>query len=229
MPNDLTRNELPEKQISPVLSPDLKRLLDAEPDEAFAVAQIAKHMAYREEARAMLPVLKAAAVQRAGKVGVMEVIGKRFALYPQPDRSDAEWAAWWEAYIDTLEDVSWAALDAGMAAWVKNPASEFMPKPGQLLDLANGTPNRAARSYWRAQQALGVAAANEVVDAAFPRPKPTDDEVAAVKDLLAGFRAKIAERDLTRVRAVDLPSTAGKPDEGGITKEMRALLARRTA
>lgn len=183
-------------------------------------------MALREEAKAALPILKAAAMQKAGEEGVADVIGRRFALYPQPERSDGEWAAWWSDYYDALGNVPWSALEAAMAAYVADPASEFMPKPGRLLELARSTPNKAVRAYDRASKAVAY---HEQV-AALPPPSerrpPTDEERAQVMAMLGHYKRTIAQRDLDAPPAPSLPSIAGKPDQGGITPEMRALLAR---
>lgn len=65
-----------------------------------------------------------------------DVIGRRFETYPQPQRSDAGWVAWWTDYYDALSDLPAPALEAGMRQWVKTDTTGFMPKPGQLLALA---------------------------------------------------------------------------------------------
>lgn len=183
-------------------------------------------MALREEAKAALPVLKAAAMQVAGEEGVKEVIGRRFALFQPPARSDAEWAMWWTDYIETLANVPWAALEAAMAAYVADPSSEFMPKPGKLLELARTTPNKAVRAFDRASKA--VAYHQQV--AALPPPSerrlPTDEERAQVINMLGHYKRTMAQRDLDAPKPPPLPSIAGKADERGITPTMRDLLAR---
>jgi hypothetical protein len=61
-------------------------------------------------------------------------------------------------------------------------------------------------------------------------PEPSEEEKAAVhrmaEDALSKLKGSI---DARRPSQVDLPSIAGKPDVGGITKEMRELIARRDA
>lgn len=227
MPNDLTLSDLPEKRITPVLSPHLAALLEAEPSAApNAIADIASYMALREEAKAVLPVLKAAALQKAGRRGVSEVIGRRFALFPQPDRSDGEWAAWWEDYYETLGDVPWAALEAAMAAYVADPSSEFMPKPGKLLELARTTPNKAVRAYDRASKAVAYHQQAAALPPPSERRLPTDEERAQVMNMLGHYKRTMAQRDLDAPKPPPLPSIAGKADERGITPAMRDLLAR---
>lgn len=85
-------------------------------------------------------------VEAGGDDAVKRVLGQRFATYPQSHRSDEEWAAWWQDYLDALGDQPAAALEAGMRQWVKTDTSGFMPKPGQLLALVKA----AAEPHWRA-------------------------------------------------------------------------------
>jgi hypothetical protein len=171
-----------------------------------------------DEVRAALPALQRIATATAGEDGVRRVIAKRFELYPQPQRSDEQWAAWWADYYDALADVPLASLEAGMRAYVADPESEFMPKPGRLRELAFTAPCRSLRRYQRAKRALQMA--EEVPAVSGPKV-----EAGEVRALLAEFEQK----SLSIVPKRDMPSTAGKPDEGGLTPQMRALLARRAA
>lgn len=159
------------------------------------------------------------ATRPAGEHGVREIIGRRFALYPQPDRSDGEWAAWWSDYYDVLAEVPYASLEAAMAEYVKRPDSEFLPKPGKLLEMSRSTPNRAAQAYGRARRAVGEAEAKE------GRREPTEQEKVAVGKLLEGFFAEMDSRKVTRV-IEPLPAIHGKADERGITPQLRAIIQR---
>lgn len=175
----------------------------------------------REEARDALPALKAVAEWKAGPEGVKAVVGKRFMLYPQPQRSEGEWNAWWEDYQDALADVPLACLEAAMRAWIARPGSEFMPKPGQLRDLAYTTVSKSLRRYQRAKRAL------DLIDRpAIPAPTIPEgvaiDNAAEIKRLLADFNAKTVAAETQKPK---LPSISGKPDAGGITPEMRQVLA----
>jgi hypothetical protein len=228
-PSNPTSVELPEKPISPALSPHLKLLLVESENTWQAVRTIAENRDLKAETVANLPVLKAAATQKAGQAGVRQVIGKRFALYPQPDRSQGEWLAWWEDYFDVLADVPWAALEAGMAVYVRDPKSEFMPKPGKLLELAKAAPVRVMIAY---ERALKVAE--------YTPPAPIDPDILASlnmpqpKAMPTGAEAKRMGEEAAsqiigaraRLPVVELPSIAGTPDETGITPQMRELLAR---
>lgn len=216
---DLIPDNLPARKITPALSPDLKSLLVDEENDSWAIRHIADDPQLRAEAVCNLPVLKAAAHQKAGREGVMEVIGKRFALYPQPNRSEGEWAAWWADYVDVLADLPWHALEAGMAAYVRDGKSEFMPKPGKLRDLAMTTPARVALAYNRAKKVAELEAPKRFE----PLPNYELPKVD-VKTMAAEYEKK-ASRPIQRA-ATNLPSIAGKTDEGGLTPQMRALLAR---
>lgn len=156
------------------------------------------------------------------------VIGRRFALYPQSDRDDGEWAAWWADYFDALADVPLSCLEAAMRAWVARPASQFMPKPGELRDLAFRTPSKTLQRYQRAKRALQIAdGAPPPQLACEPIEGVAIDTPSAVRQMLAEYTAKVGSRGpAERPR---MPSTAGKPDAGGLTPQMRELLQRRAA
>jgi len=181
-----------------------------------AVREIASTPALIEETKALLPRLQHIATAKAGEDGVRRVLAKRFELYPQPQRSDEQWAAWFEPYYDVLADVPLASLEAGMRAYVADPCSEFMPKPGKLRELAFTAPCRSLGRYYRAKMA--VAKADEVPALSGP---PVDSE--AVRALLAEFQAK-GVKDAAKPQ---LPSIAGTPDETGITPQMRESIQRR--
>lgn len=210
----------------PALGRALSELLDHDGSPDRAAHEIAETPALIAEARVVLPALKTAATAKAETDGVRKVIAKRFALYPQPQRSDEEWAGWWADYLETLAGVSLASLEAAMRAYVARPDSEFMPKPGKLLDLAQTTPCRSLQRYYRAKRAI------EIADRPRPPPMPDGDpepgarvDPAEVRTMLAEFEAKSVTTAMKT--KPELPSIAGKADEGGLTKEMRALMARR--
>lgn len=209
----------PARPTSPQLSEGLISLLENDGNPDWSVEQIAGSPVLLEEARRTVPALKAVATHRAGEAGVRAVVGKRFALYPQPPRSDGEWAAWWQAYYDVLADIPLASLEAGMRAYVADPESEFMPKPGKLRELAFTAPCRSLLRYQRAERAIRVA---DERAQRIPGPPADADQVKA---LLAEFEAKAAAKASAKPA---LPSIAGKTDAGGLTPEMRALMARRS-
>jgi hypothetical protein len=220
--NDLTTppaptpNSLPSRPTTTALGPDLSRLLDSEESPDEVAREIACVPALVEEARQALPALHRVATAKAGEDGVRRVIGKRFETYPQPQRTDEQWAAWWADYYDVLSDVALASLEAGMRAYVADPQSEFMPKPGKLRELSFTAPCRSLARYYRANLAVQLA------DTPPPAPRvPVDPET--VRQALADFKAKRVPTQ----KPVVIGSIAGVPDERGITAEMRAAIARR--
>lgn len=226
------------KPLMPTISPGLKSLLSYEPSNARAVSEIARTPALRAEAERLLPALKAEAMNPAGEEGVYRVIASRRPLFPQPERTAAESAAWWAAYYDALAGLPEGAIETAMQAWVKLPDAEFMPKPGKLLELARMTPNRAVRAYDRARQAVefsepvaresvGPAAMAEILAPIGRKPvEKTPAEKAAVK---AAMRRFIEQDDARREREAVSRRVSGlevqlPPVENGITPQMRALL-----
>lgn len=213
-----------------MLSTHLTELLDTAGNPDQAAAEIGRYLALREEARAALPALKAVAEHKAGEEGVRAVLGRRFALYPQPERDEGEWAAWWADYFDALADVPLPCLEAAMRAWVQKPDAQFMPKPGELRDLAFRTPSRSLQRYQRAKRAIQLydqhSHGQQGGGASDDAPEGVAiDHAAAVRKMLAEYNATFAARKpIPRPAA---PSTAGKSDERGLTAEMRDLMARR--
>ena len=179
---------------------------------------IASSPALLAEATAALPALREQATSRCGEAVVREVIGRRFALFPQPQRSDGEWAMWWADYYEALSDLPRAALEAAMAAYVKLPDSEFMAKPGKLLELAKVTPNRGAQAYARALRAT--------TETPERTPVPPE-ESAKVREMLGEYLAKISTRRAEEPRP--LPDSFWHVDDAGLTPEMRRLTQRREA
>jgi hypothetical protein len=203
-----------------VLSPELTQLLDSAGSPDLAAREIIGCPALLDEVRQALPALRNVAFAKAGEDGVRAVIGRRLATYPQPARSEGEWDAWWADYFDVLADVGLASLEAAMRAYVALPDSEFMPKPGRLRELAFTAPCRSLQRFNRASRAIALAD-ERLPDYTPPNP-PADP--AAVKQWLEDYRAgRTSAKDQSQ-----LPSIAGKPDETGITPQMREVLARRS-
>lgn len=221
----------------PALSPVLKWLLGPETNSHDGVSEVLRSPVLIEETRQALPSLQAAARQLAGEAGVREVIGKRFAIYPQPDRSPGEWAAWWSEYVASLGDLPWGALESAMRAWVKSPEAEFLPKPGRLRDMARQAPYQAAIMYERASKVVMIASRREderlayekrQAEIAAMRGPKSKEEVQSVKDMLADFHARnAAKAEQMRSLTPNMPNTAGKTDAGGLTERMRAVMASR--
>lgn len=193
-----------------------------------------------------MPSLLQAATAPASVAGVKNVVGRRFALFPQPERSDGEWAEWWADYIDVIGHLPEGAIEAAMAAWVRMADAEFMPKPGKLLELAKTTPNRDVRAYERCKAAIEYQPPRQA--------HPADDDLKYIDPKVRGLinplsgRVEPTQADKERVRRqmreyieqdearkamAKTASTAkrldvsGPVDETGVTPSMRAYLNRR--
>lgn len=194
--------------------------------------EIARDPTLVVEAKRLLSTLHARAVSPAGTEGVTQIIGRRFATFPQPERSDSEWAAWWSDYHDALKDVPGPALEAAMAEWVKSPTAQFLPKPGELRHLARTTAYREGIAYETAQRAIemepGIARHRTEEENARINPPPTR-EIPPETDAADRARAvKWARDNLQRIKDAQRPAQIrpnyGKVDETGITPQLRALV-----
>lgn len=215
----------------PALSQQLDRWLH---EGTSSVRDIAANPALLAECRAALPAIRAFATTPASREETMAVLGKRFALYPQPDRSRGEWDEWWADYLGALDGLARPALEAAMGAYVKLPDSEFFPKPGRIRELAKTAPNPAELAYWKANSAVrqadtdtamleARAAAAPPSDVA-PEPKPDRE---AVRRMLADYIASHNALKADRPAKPAFKPPQGKVDETGITPEMRDLIGRR--
>jgi hypothetical protein len=213
----------------PELSPGLGSLLAVEPSNERAVREIASNPRLLAEARQALPQLQAAAKAQAGTDGVYRVVFNRIPNFPQPDRSEEEWAAWWGGYFTACAELPESALEAGMAEWLK-AANHFMPAPGELRQLALTTPNRAARAAERARAAIEYQPPKThdhnpvTITPRILRDEPTAAEKQRIREMAAAFSAAVEAR---KPPPIDAFKCKAKVDEMGITAEMRALMERR--
>lgn len=202
--------------------------MSVEPSSERAVREIATNPALKAEAAQRLPELVAYARQPAGDVGVTRVVGKRMALYPVNLPKEAM-AAWWTDYCEVLADLPESALEAGMVAHIK-AGGQFMPKPGELRQLALTTENRAVRAAERARAAVEyqpprtyettpVAIAPRII-----RQEPTAEEKQRVREMYAEYSSRVeAGRP---PKPAPPPGVFAKVDETGISAELRALVDR---
>ena len=146
---------------------------------------IVSNPALYAEAKAALPALMER-VKGGGVGAVRDVIGRRLVTFPQPDRSDAEWAAWWADYFDALEDIPAQALEGGMKTWMQRPDAQFMPKPGELraLALKAGEPLYQAASRARRVAQLPLRRFGPLDEA---NPEPLEDRKAMAAEVLASL------------------------------------------
>lgn len=188
-----------------------------------------------KEIEAVLPSLREEAIRPAGEEGVKKIIGRRFALFIQPERSDGEWAEWWNDYVATLGHLPGASLEAAIQAHIAKPDARFLPTPGELLAIAKQTPFPAAKRYQHVRGAMEaftqrVTQSGRTVRVdldALPKPRemPTEGERTAVRNMLAGYIARDDERRdrIAASRPVLRPIQA-PVDESGISDELREIM-----
>ena len=104
-------------------------------DASDAAAMIAADPALVAEARALLPAFEAA-IAPAGAEGVRAAVSPLLAVYPQTERSRAEWALWWAQYVEDLAGFCPDILAQAVREFRRRPAARFMPTPGELRALA---------------------------------------------------------------------------------------------
>jgi hypothetical protein len=186
---------------------------------------IAENPALLAEAERALPALRRDAAWGASAAEIMAVLAPRFALYPQPDRSEGEWEAWWADYTHALDDVPPAAIEAAMAEYVKLPDSEFFPKPGKLRELARTVPNALTRAVQTAQRAIDAAqnrpAEHHADHAQSAEPVDRDKVQAMLRDFHQKLEANKPPPKPER------PPISGPVDERGLTQAMRDHMAQK--
>jgi hypothetical protein len=157
------------------------------PKEADPVDAILAVPALVDEVVAAYPAIMAS-VAPGGDRSVRGVVMRRYAIYPQPDRSDAEEAAFQADYFDALSDLPAEALEAGMRAWIKRPDARFLPKPGELRAMALDAGVKLYTAASRAKTVMRRLDENRV----FVPKETAAERAAAVQEMLKGLRAKSA-------------------------------------
>lgn len=227
---ELTRNSPPAQrttaQAGLVLSKPLSYWLLEETSDAKAIEVIGKSDILKGEIRQRLPEIRSEALKPATSEQIKGIIAQRFALFPQPVRNDAEWAAWWADYMDALEGLTAPAIEAGMAAWVRSMDAEFMCKPGKLRELATTVPN--SNRWLRAHRIAVAATVEPIKDHEKPKTERQErqsaEEVAAImKDFHTIMKTKQPPEVQNRYR---MKPVHGPVDSQGVTAEGRAIIER---
>ena len=177
-----------------------------------------------------MPALRAVALRPASPDEIRTIIGSRFPTYPQPKRTEGEAAAFWADYFDALEGLTPAMVEAGMAAHVKDPKAEFLPKPGRLAELAKTTPTtgRFTRAYNRARSAVVASQkAAEPKPVVEERPSPETVKAMVAETLAALAETPTAKAAAARKKAQRPTPSAPLPAGSAMSAEMRAMLEAR--
>lgn len=216
----------------PGLSSPLTFWLLVEPTDHVAVRTILEAPILLEEVRRVLPDLEREARRPATAQEIETIVGTRFAIFPQPQRSAGEFAAFWADYGLALEGLPAAAIEAGMASWVKNPDAEFLPRPGKLAELARKAPNRGKWNVamLRARDALRQAEATSEPARAIKHDdpsRPSHEEVQAMlAETFAAMRAKAPDKPCRRPLENRPVQKIPTPTENDMSPAMKALLER---
>jgi hypothetical protein len=143
------------KTASDECSPGLWQRLTDQHGPAFEQATMELAHFHRSELQEVANRL-AKHAEPCGGPAVMQALMPLISLYGVPDKSEAEWAAFWRFYLEALSDLPAAALKAGVAQYVARADSEFFPKPGPLRAICDAlaVPVRMAES--RARRALAI-------------------------------------------------------------------------
>ncbi len=140
-------------------------------------------------------MLRGLAVAPAGPEGVQRVVKSRFPTFPQTARSVEEEALFWRDWYIACADLTEEALEAGMTAWLRrSPPEKWLPKPGELRDMAIQTPTRTAEAYRRARAAAEAARERDA-----PQAKRVDPELVKAQMIQFG-RDMAGNKDLNRMR-----------------------------
>lgn len=156
---------------------------------------------------------------------IKSIIGSRFATFPQPQRDEGEAAAFFADYFDALDGLSASMIEAGMAAHVKDPDAEFLPKPGRLAHLARTEPatGRWSRAHSRARLAVERSRALPSPMAA-PASRPSKQEMSA---MMADFHSRMAAKAPVVRTAPRRPTPSARVDGRGISDDARRNLRER--
>ena len=177
------------------------------------------------EAERVMPALRTEALRPATQDEIRRIIGARFATFPQAKRTEGEAAMWWADYFDALESCTAAQIEAGMAAWVRDPRSEFLPKPGKLAELARTTDSAGkwTRAFYRAKRAVEAVRGQ----AALPKPEGPKLDPVEVKRLADETAARLAMMAPKPREIVRRDPPCAPVDETGVSDAMKAILQAR--
>lgn len=201
------------------ISTPLWRLLSSNHSADTEIAEIVADPELHREVREVATKL-AIRASGAGESSVRHALQPLVLVYGVGDAARSP--AFWQAYT-ILSGVPVEALRKGVEDYLKAPDSEFFPKPGPLKALCDKHAEPIFKAAFRAARAAGAAP---------PKARSvSEEEKAAVHRMAAECSQSLSMAAVAawpkRIAPEDLPSIAGKVDEGGITPEMRALIARR--
>lgn len=138
---------------------------------------MARTPALLDEARKVAPLLAARMAPNTPE-DIVTQIGRLKSVYGLGDRTEGEWEALGEAYIEALEPIPAECLAHAIVVW--NRTGDRFPLPGQIYKLAKEEQTKLQLAAWRARKA------SEYRD--HHRPPPSAEERAKVKAMLDELR-----------------------------------------
>lgn len=133
------------------VTPQLWRLLVHEPTADLCVDEVCRSPKLHAEVQRAWPAIQAHAAP-CGLHAATQALAALFPVYPPPDRSVEEWAAFWKAYHEDLADLPLEALQAAVKDYRQGEKSEFFPKPGPLRALALKRAEPILKAAYRAKR-----------------------------------------------------------------------------
>jgi hypothetical protein len=210
------------------LSEPLLRALDLG-DEA-AAEMITAKPALLDEARIHLPYLRSRAAAPATSDDIRLIVGRRFALYPQPERSEGEWREWWADYLEALKAIPAEAIEQAMRQWIATADSVQLPKPGQLASLAASQVTPQLRAVAVFSKAAQLAREREDLarrgvlfqapEISLKRMPKTPEDREFVRQTAAEMREALDEKLFERRRNNESGKSQGVVGADGLTELM---------
>lgn len=197
------------------MSARLWTLLSSNHDASTEIAEIAADPELKAEAKAACTALAQLACA-SGESAVQSALKPLVLVYGVGEAARSP--VFWQAY-KILAGLPYEALLRGVEDYLAQPDSQFFPKPGPLKALCDARAEPIYKAAFRASKAASLEAPKS-------RTPPTEAEKAQVARMLADYRSRMEQAMPKRLRP-DMPSIAGKPDAGGLTPQMRELMARR--
>lgn len=164
----------------------------------------------------------------AGITGLKAVLDPAFQIYPQPERTERQWAGWFSLYVDACGDLPTAALAAAMRAWVHSPESGKLPLPGQLRDAALKAEVPAVQALEKARAVIAYRAdlerrawdgTHRRIDPVVFKPDPPEVKAAAMAEYReararAAAHAGAMRDPISEARRESLRAVQGQPAPG---------------
>lgn len=126
------------------------------------------------------------ALRPASKMQIAGHIEALSCFHPRPARNDAEAAMWVNGWLADLAHIPDDVLDAACVTWRRND-NAFMPKPGQLLAIAEPIIKYREALARRGERLIADHGRKHVARPAKPEPvtAPDPDVIKGFDDILA--------------------------------------------